>query len=281
MIVGGRAEHNPEILRITTESECPGCCDIDLFTKASFTRRTDSNRYSLASTSDVNHPSIGNNTFDVSTMDSTAFSGAPRQRHDSNTLLMLPAPLAVNRHPMSSASSVGMSRSSEDNNYSSDTASASNQRLVPSPQSISVDQYSDTYESPVPTGSRYESPVPRAAPGVRNSSLPPLPSQDSGSNPFNNRDYVTSPVSYEEPIYSPESEDSGPVGRSSRAGGRGVSLTDSGPVPGPDGVRRVARPSGRRPSSQAPPQNRYSRNSTAFSLPPGAAPPQPNYGSHN
>jgi chitin synthase len=53
---------------------------------------------------------------------------------------------------------------------------------------------------------------------------------------------------------------------------RGVSLADNGPVPGPDGVRRIAR--ARRNSSQRPPQNRYSRNSV-YDLPPGAAPPQP------
>jgi len=61
-------------------------------------------------------------------------------------------------------------------------------------------------------------------------------------------------------------------------GGRGVRLMDSGPVPGPEGVRRVSRPTGRRPTSQTPSQNRYSRNSTMLNLPPGAAPPQPNLG---
>ncbi|TCD64393.1 hypothetical protein EIP91_004141 [Steccherinum ochraceum] len=57
---------------------------------------------------------------------------------------------------------------------------------------------------------------------------------------------------------------------------RGISLADNGPVPGPEGVRRVSRQPNRRSSSQAPApqQNRYSRSSFP-TLPPGAAPPQP------
>ncbi|KAJ7286615.1 hypothetical protein C8J57DRAFT_666496 [Mycena rebaudengoi] len=77
--------------------------------------------------------------------------------------------------------------------------------------------------------------------------------------------------------------------RRRRCGGvaRGVRLTDCGPVQGPEGgVRHVARPNSRRPTSQVPlsargqgplqsqpTQNRYLRNSIGFSLPPGAAPP--------
>ena len=58
---------------------------------------------------------------------------------------------------------------------------------------------------------------------------------------------------------------------------RGVSLSDNGPVPLPDGggVRRVAR--GQRNSTQRLVQNRYSRGSW-YDLPPGAAPPQPPFG---
>ncbi|KAJ6594992.1 glycosyltransferase family 2 protein, partial [Mycena vulgaris] len=83
---------------------------------AYYDRKTDSNRYSLTSNSDNFHPP--SNAFDSSTMDSsTNYNAAPRQRHDSNTLLMLPTPLAVSRNttasagssnPMSSTSSVGM-----------------------------------------------------------------------------------------------------------------------------------------------------------------------------
>ncbi|SJL02973.1 related to Chitin synthase 5 [Armillaria ostoyae] len=247
---------------------------------STYEKRTESNRYSLASNSDTFHPSSA--AYDASTVESAAFS--PRQRHDSNTLLMLPAPLAVNRAPMSSASSFGMSRDSEDNLYSDTGGSASNLRLVPSPQS--VDQYSDSYESsnntstgintkryttppPPPPESRYESPVPRQAMQGMNNRSNTSSVEGSSGNPFYTQ--TTSPISYDD-HYSPVESDR-------NAGRGGVRLTDSGPVPGPEGVRRVARPVGRRPSSQAP-QNRYSRNSTVFSLPPGAAAPQHNYGNN-
>jgi chitin synthase len=116
---------------------------------------------------------------------------------------------------------------------------------------------------------------------------------ESGTPPGSANPFMTprmsasaSPAMYDEP------EEASPV--RGGGGGRGVRLTDSGPVPGPEGgVRRVARPSARRPTSQVPvgaggqgmPQqqqaqqpNRYSRNSMGFSLPPGAAPPQSGYG---
>lgn len=69
-------------------------------------------------------------------------------------------------------------------------------------------------------------------------------------------------------------------------GGRGESLVDQGSTSG-DGVRRLARPGARRPSSTAQSAaERYSRasnshaaqspaTSLAMRLPPGAAPPQP------
>jgi len=173
---------------------------------------------------------------------------APRRTHDSSTLLMLPAPLAHDRR--SSAS-----RSSEDNS----DASGSNLRLVPSPHTS--EQYTD-YDSPASPGTRYESPAPRTASSA-GATVPFLEGQ-TNRDPF----FATSPTSYEEPMYSHDSADSA---GGYRAGGRGVRLMDSGPVPGPDGVRRVSRQSGRRASSQ----NRYSRNSAVFSLPPGAAAPQP------
>lgn len=217
------------------------------------------NRYSMASNSDLNHQVPA---FDTSTVDSTTFS-TPRQRHDSNTLLMLPAPLSVNRALGSSASSVGVSRSSEDN-YASD---ASNQRLISSPQ---PESYADSSES----SQRLLSPVsPYDHRFGRPISSPSIPSSVfDAQNPF--RSQTTSPTSYDD--HQPFNTDFDDGGR----GGRGVRLTDSGPVPGPDGVRRISRPTGRRPSSQTPTQNRYSRSSTAFSLPPGAAPPQPNFGNN-
>jgi len=216
--------------------------------------RTDSNRYSMASNSDVTHQLP---TFDASTLD----SANARPRHDSNTLLMLPAPLAVNRPMTSSTSTVGMSRSSEEH-YNSDNGSGSNLRLVSSPQLVEVD-------SPPPT-TRLLSPSPYNSQNLgRQNPGPQPPSMTESQNPFR------SPASYEDhTVFTPDYDEPSALG----GGGRGVRLMDGGPVPGPEGVRRVSRPMGRRPTSQTPSQNRYSRNSTVFSLPPGAAPPQPNFG---
>ncbi|TFK24293.1 chitin synthase [Coprinopsis marcescibilis] len=204
------------------------------------------NRYSLVSNPDAPGPQVYDGG---STVDSSNYSAAPtRSRHDSNALLMLPAPLSVpNRQLMSSTPSVGMSRSSEDNYYS-DTASGSNQRLVPSP--LVPDHYSESTESTSTSTAHSRSP------NLRNGANP-------ADNPF--RSMTTSPTSNED--FQPYDENAGRPPR-------GVSLMDNGPVVGPDGVRRVARPTSRRPTSQAPATNRYSRSSTAFSLPPGAAPPQ-------
>jgi chitin synthase len=207
--------------------------------------------------------------FDSSTMDSSSYSNGPtRSRHDSNALLMLPAPLSANRQLMSSTPSVGVARSSEDA-YVSDPGSGSNHRLIPSPQT--PDHYSESFESTSTstnaTGRNLLSPsphdnnMPRAYTQQRDRA--PSPSTNS-NNPF--RSMTTSPASNDE-YYSRQDV------RASY--GAGISLTDDGPVPGPDGVRRVNRPTGRRPTSQAqaPATNRYSRSSTVFSLPPGAAPP--------
>lgn len=197
---------------------------------------------------------------------------------------MLPAPLAVSKPPMSSSSSAAFSRSSEDN-YTSDMGSTSHQRLIPSPQSVEKDQYSDLYESPISPAPRYpaagilpEMQMPRGAVnnnGNTRSSTAPHPFPVDAYNPFRNSNSPT--VGYDEQTayFSEPDEATSPAALVSR-GGRGVRLTDSGPVPGPEGVRRVSRPSSRRPTSQAPPQNRYSRGST-YNLPPGAAPPQTNY----
>ncbi|KAJ7148626.1 glycosyltransferase family 2 protein [Mycena crocata] len=249
-----------------------------------YNRKDGNNRYSLTSVSDAFHPPSGG--FDSSTLESASnYAAAPRQRHDSNTLLMLPTPLAVSRHttasagsssnPMSSTSSVSQARSSEDGFDSAN-------RLIPSPQTAVVDQWSDAYD----------------APGAAAAAAPPRPPRENyrasidtppgSANPFMLRGAGVggpgSPVLYDEP--EAESPSAARYGA-----GRGVRLTDSGPVPGPEGgVRRVARPSARRPTSQVPvgaggqgaqqqqpQQNRYSRNSMGFSLPPGAAPPS-NYG---
>ncbi|PFH46394.1 glycosyltransferase family 2 protein [Amanita thiersii Skay4041] len=250
---------------------------------STYERRTDSNRYSMVSNSDTTHQPT--NTYDASTMESTTNGGGQRPRYESNAVLMLPAPLAINKPMMASSSSVGISRTSEEN-YLSDTPS--NQRLLP-------DQYSDSIEMspPIQQSQRHASPSAQYEPIPRNSlsaqrnlTLSPQPyGYNDGHNPF--RSMPTSPVSYDRDVYTPDSSDETVGSRSGGSGGtgnggaagRGVRLTDSGPVPGPEGVRRVRRqsnnPGRQRPASQAPPQNRYSRNSGVYNLPPGAAPPQP------
>jgi chitin synthase len=253
-----------------------------------------SNRYSLASNSDLTHPP--SNNFDTSTLDS-AQMGAPRQRVDSNALLMLPAPLGGGRPTAmsSTSSSLGVpTRASEDNFVAhSDVASASNQRLIPSPQS--PDQYSDSHDSTTVETSyqpvmRQPQPV-RGAPAYDPAQMAdPFQAVSNQSHEYQAVPVVQSPEpdTYSPYSYSQQSQaqsysqqmqqqrEQAHSQQQTRTPTRGVSLTDGGPVPGPEGVRRVARQQGRRPSSQAP-QNRYSRNSGAYNLPPGAAAPQAGY----
>ncbi|KAG6853144.1 hypothetical protein C0991_006583 [Blastosporella zonata] len=219
------------------------------------------NRYSIASTSDVTHPQNSTGYNDSSTVDTSSHQNQQRPRHDSAPLLMLPAPLSVNRPLLSSTSSVGISRNSED--VSDSGSSVAHNRLIPGSQhSYSVDQVS-IESGGTSSHQRLVSPVyPNASP------------QSDAQNPF--RSVVTSPVSYDEyphqQTWSPDygSDDalspnmsSNPNNRASY--GRGVRLMDAGPVPGPEGVRRVSRQQRQRPNSQAPPTaanpNRYSRNS--------------------
>ncbi|KAJ7261281.1 chitin synthase-domain-containing protein [Mycena haematopus] len=270
------------------------------------------NRYSLASNSDQVHaPSAGvGDTSTVETGSGSATASAaggyasPRQRHDSAALLMLPQPLAVSRNTTASVSSNGVSsnssvprsRSSEEGGFGFE-GNTSAHHLLPSPQSAApVDSWGDAYGAP------YESPLPQRPPRE----VYGRASMDTGTPPGSANPFMTprisasaSPVMYDEPeeamspVGSPGSRTFAGVGAGGGgggAGGRGVRLTDGGPVPGPEGgVRRVARPSARRPTSQAPvgaggqgpqqqqQQNRYSRGSSVgpgFSLPPGAAPPQ-------
>ena len=204
----------------------------------------------MASNSDGTYQPPG---FEASTLDSASYNNA-RPRHDGNTLLMLPAPLAVNRPLTSSTSSVGMSRSSEEH-CNSDNGSGSNLRLISSPE-----QYADS-PGLLP-------PSPYSPQTFGRQTVPQPPSMTEAQNPF--RSSTTSHSHDDHSMFTPDYDEQ-------NSGGRGVRLMDSGPVPGPEGVRRVSRP--RRPTSQTPSQNRYSRSSTSvFSLPPGAAPPQPNFG---
>lgn len=214
--------------------------------------------------------------FDASTYES---SPTGRPRYDSNQLLMLPAPLSVTRTPgaNTNASTAVLSRSSEEGYAMSD--SGSQQRLVPSPPQDGY--YPDEYESPgrytpqSPQTSPFEQRVSRTAGAnsgvLRNSSQHQYPIEVH-NNPFS---YEQPHVPYTaEPDELPHSPQLSSAAAASRT--RGISLADNGPVPGPEGVRRVARQSNRRSQSQAPApqQNRYSRSSFP-ALPPGAAPPQP------
>ncbi|KAM6498841.1 glycosyltransferase family 2 protein [Amanita muscaria] len=224
--------------------------------------KNEGNRYSMASNSDATYQPA---TLEGSTIESGYISSGQRSRYDSNAVLMLPAPLSANKHLMTSTSTVGASRTS-DENYLSDTASNSNQRLLP-------DQYSDSHESVSPASQhRYLSPSTQYSelPIPRGRNTPSTPQTYlQGVDPFRS---PGSPMSYDTDPWSPDGSDEGNRYGATRGGG--VQLSDAGPVgAGSEGVRRVGRQS-RRPPSQTP-QNRYSRNSGAYSLPPGAAAPQP------
>jgi chitin synthase len=217
--------------------------------------------------------------FDASTTESFANAGGPRPRYDSSHLLTLPAPLALNRPSTTGGSSTSIARSNEDM-YSDH--SSSHHRLVPSRSSITTDQPVEEHYAPSglassrptsPGRGNYDHQSARITNGYAaiRQAIAPTPFPGESANPFQSgHDY-----------YSVE-HDVGPSTSPAPSGGqprvRGISLSDNGPVPAPDGVRRVSRPATRR-TSQAPQQNRYSRSASIYgSLPPGAAPPNPNGG---
>lgn len=227
-------------------------------------------------------------------MVSSDYNGS-RPRHDSNQLLMLPAPLSVTRGMPSatgSTSTSGLSRSSEDG-YE---PGSSHSRLISS-QSGMDDRYGNSADnmptSPSakymsPTTSSFESQVSRAAGntgGALRQSTVPSRHPGETQNPYRLPEpHGVAAMDYDRMSYSAEPEPMSPRSpphpaqpQPAHKPPRGVSLVDNGPVSGPDGVRRVAR---KRPTSQAPPQNRYSRNS-GYGLPPGAAPPQPGGSGYN
>lgn len=227
-------------------------------------------RYSTVSNTDTGvTPSQG---FDGSTADSFASPSGPRSRHDSQ-LLTLPAPLALNRQLPAGSSSTSVARSNED--VYSDNAS-SHQRLVSSPTSTSTEQQAEEYLSALASGSgrgNHDHHNGRATNGhgaIRQAAVPVSFPVDTPPNPFQ-----TGPGDY----YGADHDvahSTSPSPSGGRPRSRGVSLSDRGPVPPtPEGVRRVSRPSSRRPTSQ----NRYSRPPSVYAaLPPGAAAPNPNYG---
>lgn len=178
---------------------------------------------------------------------------------------MLPAPLSVNRP---SPSTSRFSKTSED----ASGPDSSRQRLISSPQPAD-DRYGyDTADnSPsIPPSSRNTS----SASTEHNNTGPTGPSRSSGeTSPFNSQrvisEYDQVPSTGDSEENAPGNHTPSPSSQPPTQRARGFSLTDNGPVPGPDGVRRVPR---KRLSQNSPSQNRYSRGSTY--LPPGAAMPQ-------
>jgi len=212
--------------------------------------------------------------YDANTVESSNYTqgSGSRSRHDSQQLLMLPAPLSVNRASPSPMSVSRLSRTSED----AGAQDSSRQRLMGSPQSAEDRHGYDTPEHSPPkqSSSRYTSPS--STESSNNGTT--RPARNPGeSNPFvhsNSQrvmpEYDRVPFSADPEEYPPGNYTPSPSSQSQAHKTKGVSLMDNGPVPGPDGVRRVAR---KRQSQQSPTQNRYSRGSTY--LPPGAAVPLP------
>ncbi|EJC98606.1 glycosyltransferase family 2 protein [Fomitiporia mediterranea MF3/22] len=223
--------------------------------------------------------------------DSFSYGGQPRPRFDSSPLVMLPAPLAVNNSRPTGLSTTPGSRNSEEVPMLGDTGSRA--RLIPSPPG----DYS-AYSSPEPflppPSNPIENFVNRAGQGAGGSMGGVVLRQGTVSSAYpgeTQNPYRTTPqqaAGYDEDYSvgtttTSESDDtqasaarqqSSPQQYQAQQRARGISLEDRGPVPGPEGVRRVARPQSRRPSSQQPQTNRYSRSSL-YNLPPGAAPPRP------
>lgn len=185
---------------------------------------------------------------------------------------MLPAPLSVNRSAPSPMSTSRLSRTSED----AGGPDSSRQRLISSPQSTDDRHGYDTPDNTpsMPLSSRYTSPT--SAESNNNGTFRSV-RNSAETNPFVHSNSQRMMPEYDRGSPTADSEEHTPGSSTPSSStqfhiqrARGISLTDNGPVPGPDGVRRVAR---KRQSQQSPPQNRYSRGSTY--LPPGAAMPQP------
>lgn len=265
--------------------------------------RAESNRYSMVSTNETYPPNQPQQQFDASTYDSSyASGGQQRPRHDSNQLLMLPAPLGRGSGVSATLSpSTTIHSPPSEEGYVSDVGSQ--QRLVHTPSSAHQEQYGyqEDYENPLPpVPQQFDARISRTAGAnsgvLRQSTVGQY--QVETQNPYgysqpqsaatggyeHYQGYTAEPEELPSGSASPQPASSQrPHSRSRQSrGSRGISLADNGPVPAPDGgVRRVSR-QGRRPTSQVPPQNRYSRSTPSpfgnGSLPPGAAPPQPGYG---
>jgi chitin synthase len=126
---------------------------------------------------------------DASTMESFANAGVSRPRYDSNQLLTLPAPLALNRPvPTGGSSSTSVARSSED--VYSDNTSSSHQRLVSSPAPHTIEQpVDDHYGASVSAQPRRPSPGNGNRGAVRQGTSPtPFPREST--NPFQDQQRI-------------------------------------------------------------------------------------------
>lgn len=234
-------------------------------------------------------------------VDPSMYSNQPRPRNDSSPLVMLPAPLARPTGLQATSTSMsGFSRNSEEMPMLGDTGSRS--RLIPSPPGdyngyTSPDAYSPTMPSSIENyvnRGQGGGAVLRA--GTMSSNYPGETQNPYGQSQAQAVGYddeasgtTTTTTTTESDEASMRQQYQQPYQVRARTQSRGFSLADNGPVPGPEGgVRRVSRPQSRRPSSQQPPNNRYSRSSMYGSpttvtampgLPPGAAPPRP-YGEY-
>jgi chitin synthase len=251
----GRAAHTREIRLITTLRLAPrGGKSLDLNFRHESKHR---DRYSTVSYSETG--ASPSQAHDASTTESFANPGGSRPRYDSNQLLTLPAPLALSRPTTTGGSSTTAARSSED--VYSDNAS-SRQHLVSSPTSNATEQLGEDYHgtstsTPARRPSPHQSMRTTGGHGAIRQMTSPMPFPGETVNPFQS--------SHDN--YGVE-HDLVSSGAQSRL--RGVSLSDNGPVPGPEGVRRISRPSARRTSQQ----NRYSRTTSTY-----VAAPDPSGGS--
>lgn len=247
-----------------------------IFNADVFLRNDDYNRYSMVSSSD---PFASQPVYP---------QGPPSFENEipnsQRSLLQLPAPLGRMTQSSSPVSNFSAPRSSEDTISGPDS---SQQRLV-SPQADYSTLSLDTVDSSI------ESHMSRIKQGVLRQSTINSQYPVETQNPYrNSQPYTVMTSTYEEPYaYAADFDDSpsssspfvspnsaAPLNRNSR----GFTLSDSGPVPGPEGVRRVARPQARRSTQNPPPSGgnggtRYARTTSMSSgthplLPPGAAPP--------
>lgn len=253
-------------------------------------------RQSLISSSDVLQSGGGH---DNNTAESQSYNSS-RPRHDSAPLLVLPTPLSVNK-TTPSVSSGALSRNSEENSFIPDLGSQ--QRLIPSPTNQEFNPYGQDAYGPtnaiastaglesntgrVRTNSASQPILRHGAVSNMHPGETPNPYrnfqgqtafEDDGTESSDETQSTNRTLAQQQTVFN--NNNYGPRG--------GVSLADSGPIAGTDGgVRRVSRPSSRRPSSQGLPTNRYSRsslhgsnvtpssnNSQYYNLPPGAAPPR-------